>query len=148
MDTFYINGIGFLGMIGHPVQYRTSVDLEDGESETIYNSLDKTLRTYNGGGFRIKQINCDGEFKSIMDKVKDELNVKMNYTNAGDHVPEAERNNRTIKERFRTALHRTPYKRIPKLMIKELVTRPVLHRGSGRASYQTHRPPAMQRVRE
>jgi hypothetical protein len=35
----------------------------------------------------------------MMYKVKDDLDVCMNFTNALDHVPEAERNNRTIKVR-------------------------------------------------
>ena len=48
---------------------------------------------YNYGGFKINKIECDGEFKTIMDDVKDNLNVKMNYTNAKDHVPAAEQNN-------------------------------------------------------
>ena len=33
-----------------------------------------------------------------MNEVKDKLEVKMNFANAQDHVPEAEWNNRTIKE--------------------------------------------------
>jgi hypothetical protein len=41
----------------------------------------------------------------MMDKEKDDLGVPMNFTNALDHVPEAERNNRTIKERVRAAYH-------------------------------------------
>jgi hypothetical protein len=41
----------------------------------------------------------------MMDKVKDDLGVCMNFTNALDHVPEAERNNRTIKERVKVAYH-------------------------------------------
>jgi hypothetical protein len=44
----------------------------------------------------------------MMDKVKDNLAVRMNFTNALDHVPEAERNNRTIKERVRAAYHQLP----------------------------------------
>jgi hypothetical protein len=44
----------------------------------------------------------------------------MNFTNAQDHVPEAERNNRTIKERIRAAYHRLPYKAIPRIMINYL----------------------------
>ena len=38
-----------------------------------------------------------------MDKVKDDLDVKMNlnFTNAQDRVAEAERNNQKIKERIR-----------------------------------------------
>ena len=65
-------------------------------------------------------IECDGEFKSMMDKVSDDMDITMNYTNAQDHSSQAERNNRVIKESFRTGLHRTGYKTIPKLMIIEL----------------------------
>ena len=46
--------------------------------------------------------------------------IKVNYTAAQEHVPRAEHNNRTIKEAFRTAYHRTGYTTIPKLMIEEL----------------------------
>ena len=55
-----------------------------------------------------------------MDEVEDELSVKMNYTATGEHVPEAERNNRTIGERIRTAYHSLPYSAMPKLMLKKL----------------------------
>jgi hypothetical protein len=34
-----------------------------------------------------------------------DLDVNMNLTNAQDHVPEAEQNNRTIKERIQAAYH-------------------------------------------
>ena len=57
----------------------------------------------------------------MMDKVSNDMNIEMNYTNAQDHVPEAERNIRTIKERVRTAFHHLPYKRIPKIMIQYFV---------------------------
>ena len=55
-----------------------------------------------------------------MDRVKDDMDMHLNYTNAQDHVPVAERNNRMIKEAFRTALHRSGYKKIPCVMIEEL----------------------------
>jgi hypothetical protein len=55
-------------------------------------------------------------------KVKDNLGVQMIFTNALDHVPEAERNNRTIKERVRAAYHRLPYKALPRTLIQYLVT--------------------------
>jgi hypothetical protein len=44
----------------------------------------------------------------------------MNFTNAQDYVPEAERNNCTIKERIRAGYHRLPYKEIPRIMINYL----------------------------
>jgi hypothetical protein len=57
----------------------------------------------------------------MMDKVKDDLGVCMSFTNALDHVPEAERNNRTIKECVRAAYHRLLYKALPRQLIRYLV---------------------------
>ena len=53
----------------------------------------------------------------LTDKVKYELDVTMNYTNPGDRVPDIERNNRKVKERYRTQYHRLPFQNIPKVMI-------------------------------
>ncbi|WP_427962016.1 hypothetical protein [Acidithiobacillus sp.] len=44
----------------------------------------------------------------------------MNYTTTDEHVPEAERNNRTIAERIRFAYHNLPYKALPKVMLRYL----------------------------
>ena len=66
-------------------------------------------------------INCDNGFRAILDAVTDTLECRMNYTNAQDHEPRIERNNRTIKNQTRVGLHRAMYKAIPKVMIKELV---------------------------
>jgi hypothetical protein len=57
----------------------------------------------------------------MMDKVKDDLGVCMNFTNAPDHVPEAERNKRTIKERVQAAYHQLLYKALPRQLIQYLV---------------------------
>ena len=78
------------------------------------------MRHYNKGGFFIQLIHCDGEYKQLIEPVQDKLNATMNFANPGDHVPEAERNNRTIKERIRAAFHRLPYKAMPRVMIRYL----------------------------
>ena len=54
----------------------------------------------------------------MMNKVSDDLDVKMKYMTTGEHVPEAERNNHTIKERIQAAYHGLPFKSIPRIMIK------------------------------
>jgi len=56
-----------------------------------------------------------------MNPVKDKLNIEMNFSNAGDHVPEADWNIRMIKERIRATFHRRPYKAIPRIMVQYLV---------------------------
>ena len=56
------------------------------------------LRGYNDAGFTVKEIRCDGEFRSIMDAVKDDLDITINYPPKGKKDGAAERNNRTIGE--------------------------------------------------
>ena len=48
------------------------------------------------------------------------MELTINYANTEDHVGEAERNNRFLKERFRTKFHYLPYKAIPRIMIRGL----------------------------
>ena len=57
----------------------------------------------------------------MLDAVSDQLDCRMNYTNAQDHEPRIERNNRTIKNQVRLGLHRAAYTAVPRTMIKELV---------------------------
>ena len=45
------------------------------------------MQTYNIGGFTIEIIYIDIEFEPLIDKVEDELEIKLNYTNEDDHVP-------------------------------------------------------------
>jgi hypothetical protein len=90
------------------------------EHDESYCALDEILRHYNSAGFVIKTIHCNGECCGMMDKVKNNLDVKMNFMNAKDHVPEAEQNNRTSKERIRASYHRLPYKAIPRIVIRHM----------------------------
>ena len=93
MDTIYINGSAFLTTIGYPIYYRECRYVKDTSHTEYFKIIDKSVRQYNAAGFRIKVIECDGEYKQMMDKVKDDMDVTMNYSNAQDHVPRTERNN-------------------------------------------------------
>ena len=90
MDVMYVNGIGFLTTIGYPLYYKKTEHVSDGKAKTLYDALDKILRIYNSGGFRVDTINCDNGFRALMDVVKDDLNCDMCYTSAQDHEPGAE----------------------------------------------------------
>ena len=61
-----------------------------------------------------------------MDRVKYELDFTISYANPGDHVPEIERNNRTVKERYCTQYQRLPFQTIPKFMIRYLASEVVI----------------------
>ena len=121
IDMMFINKIPFLTTISKSIMYRTAQPLENKTPSVYRSALDTVFRVYNNAGFRIKMIKADQEFRPILDEIKDELDITMNYASAQEHVPEAERNNRTIKERFRSQYQRLPFKAIPKVMVKALV---------------------------
>ena len=88
--------------------------------EDIYSGLDEILRHYNKGGYTITKIHADGEFESLLLRIKDDLDIDVNIANPDEHVGDVERLNRTIKEKFRTRYYRLPFKAIPKVMINTL----------------------------
>ena len=120
IDTMFINGCGMLTAIDRTIKYRSLVPMEGRKHMDYYRALDKILCLYNGAGFIVRTIQCDREYQAMMDQVKDDLEVDMNYTSASEHVPEAERNNHTIKERIRAAFWCLPYNKIPQVMIRYL----------------------------
>ena len=73
------------------------------------------------GPWRTSTTGDEELFQAMLDEVKDKLDCKMNYTNAQDHEPQAERINRTFKNQVRVGLHPSTFKTIPKVMIRELV---------------------------
>jgi hypothetical protein len=120
MDIMFMNGMPMLTGIDRSVQFRSLVPLDDRTAKELYRGLDKVLRRYNDNEYNVERINCDQEFKVLMEPVKDNLDVTMNYTTMDEHRPEAERNNRTIVECIRTTYHNLPYKAMPKVMLRYL----------------------------
>ena len=110
IDLFYVNGMPMLTSIDSPIRNRALVCLDNREADSLYNGIDVVLRSYNKAGYFVKKIYCDREFKPLMDEIEDDLDIEIDYPPQGNHVPEAERNNRTIGERVRAGYHRLPYK--------------------------------------
>ena len=120
MDAMCVNKEGMLTAIDRTIKFRSLVPIDSKVKAEHCRALDVILRKCNSAGFVIKMTHCDGEYRSMMDEVKDNLDVDVNCANAFDHVPEAERNNRTIKERVRAACHRLPCKKLPRVMMRYL----------------------------
>ena len=110
MDIMFVRGIPFLTTIDKTICFRAAVPLNYHKSKEVYKALDSILCHCSDTGYFFKHIHCDQEFRSMMDYVADELNVKMTRASTGEHVPEAERNNRTIKGQVQTTYHQLPYK--------------------------------------
>ena len=87
----------------------------------IFDAIDCVFRLYNDVGIAITDVHADNQFASLLDPVKDKLEITVHNPPAGGHVHEAERNIRVIKERIRATYHRLPYKALPVKVMKILV---------------------------
>jgi hypothetical protein len=121
IDVMKVNGVPFLTTISKNIHNRTAQYVKGQTSDVYRTCLSQVLRIYKMGGFRVEHAQCDNEFRPLMDTLANDFGVKMNYVNPQEHVPEAERNNRTIKECICASYHRIPFKCLPRLMIKVLV---------------------------
>ena len=72
-------------------------------------AIDSIVTVYSQGGFIIKCIHCDNEFRPLVKFAASIHHITMNDANPQEHVPEAERNNRVIKKRCRATFHRLPF---------------------------------------
>ena len=122
IDVLYVNGMPFLSTISENIKYRTCEFMESTKAKKLFKALDSVLRIYNTDNkFIVTDIWCDGEFETLLDEVKDEMNVTIHCVAANNHDGPVERSNRTIKERVRCVYHSAPYRAMPKIMIKYLV---------------------------
>ena len=120
MDIMFVNEMPHFTTIANALCYRTAAFIPSQKTENIYEALDDALRMCNSHGFSVTDVKCDNEFKPMMEQVQDELGVTMHYSAPQAHIPEAERNNRTIKERIRATHHRLPHKNLPKKIMQTL----------------------------
>ena len=120
VDIMNINGLSFLTTVSRKIMYRTTEFIPSQSVQHYRSALDTVFQIYNHAGFKITTIHCDNEFQPIMKEMEKIYGIRMNYANPQEHVPEIERSIRVIKERFRVAFHRLPFKIIPKIMIKIL----------------------------
>ena len=79
---------------------------------------------YNTYLFVIEEIHCENEFHKTMDKFAMNKSpvIKASYVNAQEHVPRAEMNNRKIQERVRCNYYQMPFTRLPRTLVKNLVS--------------------------
>ena len=121
LDTIFVNKIPFLVTISKDLKYRTADHLKTRTITSYHEAIDKVCGRYNDADFLIARIECDREFKPVMDPIKTAMAICMNYASANEHVPMIERSNRVLKERCRAVFHHLPYEAIPRLMIIVLV---------------------------
>ena len=80
----FVNRMPMLTSIDNKIRNRSLVPLSSREADDIYDALDVIMRSYNHAGMMVQTIHSDCKFKSIMNDVKDDMDVDMEHPAAGD----------------------------------------------------------------
>ena len=119
-DLMFINKLPFFISISRKLQFTTSESTPNKTAETLFKSVKKIKDIYNERGFNLKVALMDPEFECLTEKLR-QIGVRLNIASMGEHVPEAERRIRVLKERIRAERCTLPFKYLPKVMLKALV---------------------------
>jgi hypothetical protein len=83
----------------------TAETINNQGKEEYVRVMKNVMQIYKNAEFKVKRIHDDNEFKSMTNEFNKNYNSTFNFTSANEHVPEAKRNNRLIKERVRASFH-------------------------------------------
>jgi len=120
LDVMYVNGVPMLTTVDSCIKYRALVPLKNRTAESLYDSLDNTLRHYNRATIYVTSIDSDIKFKTLFEDIEDNMDAKFNCAPQGEHVPAVERNNRITADRILVAVYYLPYRNIPCLLLKHI----------------------------
>ena len=90
----------------------------DRTKETMVSFVNKSVLEYTSRGFEVVDAHANKEFECLRESLG---NVSLEICGPDEHVPEVERSIRMMKETMRATAHGLPYRRLPKIMIIELV---------------------------
>jgi hypothetical protein len=117
-DVFFVDSIAFLVTVSQNIKFVTVEHLPVRTANALVKHIGQVLGVYKRGGYNVRTILMDGEFEKIKDLLS---SVECNTTAAKEHVSEAERMIRTIKERTRGLLATLPFTHIPRRMKIEFI---------------------------
>ena len=118
VDVFFINGIPMLLTLSCRIKFVATEHISSHTAKQLSKHISYVLQIYYRAGIKVRYILIDGEFK----KVKVELlNVVVNTTAAKEHVAEAKRIIRVVKERYREVICTLPFTYVPKRVKIEIV---------------------------
>jgi hypothetical protein len=118
-DVMYVNKIPFLVSIFHGLRFGTCKVLDGMSAKHLLMAIKKIKQVYAQRGLTIAFLKMDGQFEPCRMGIT-ELGMGLNTTARDEHVAEAERFIRTIKERMRCIWNTLPFNKIPKRLVIEM----------------------------
>jgi hypothetical protein len=109
-DVFFVDGTGFLMTVLWRIKFITAEHVPVQMAKSLAKHIDQVVHVYARTGFTVRTILMDGEFKKMKDLVP---RLECNTTATKEHVSEADRGIRRIKERARGLITTLPFEHIP-----------------------------------
>ena len=119
-DIMYVNKVPLLMSISRHIRFGTAQHIKNQQGVTIFNGIRAVHQIYLQRGFRIRNAFMDGQFEPLRGNLA-ELGIVLNTASNDEHVPEIERQIRTVKERTRAIYCTLPFNKMPRRLIIEMV---------------------------
>ena len=110
-DVFFVDGIAFLLTVAIKLKFVTVEHTPVRTAKSLVKHIKRVLQVYDREGFTVRYIMMDGEFEKLKELLP---TIVCNTTAAKEHVAEAERKTRVVKERNRGAVNTLPFTYIPR----------------------------------
>eukprot|EP00934_Nitzschia_sp_Nitz4_P002894 Nitzschia sp. Nitz4//scaffold489_size5144//2753//5083//NITZ4_009231-RA/size5144-processed-gene-0.2-mRNA-1//1//CDS//3329552900//2884//frame0 len=117
-DLMHVNGITMLITVSRNIKFHTISVVNNKRTSTLLGQFRQLNKVYKRAGFRCCAALMDGAFESLRDGLAT-MGIVLNTTSRDEHVGEAERAIRTVKERMRAIYNTLPFRRIPTRLVIE-----------------------------
>jgi hypothetical protein len=107
--------------ISRAINFGTVAWLKNAKADTILKQITDVRNIYIKHGFLLEIVEVDGQFEPLRDALS-EMGVTLNICSREEHVPVAERRIRTLKERCRCICNTLPFKKLPGMLVVQMVS--------------------------
>jgi hypothetical protein len=123
VDIMFVNGVPFLVSMARGLNLVIAEHMPTRTAKQLAVGIIRVMDLYLCGGFQVGTVLMDNEFEKLWNLVPV---LAVNTTAAKAHVPEIKRCIQLIKERGRGILNTLPFKKLPQIMLVELIYHIVL----------------------
>ena len=126
IGVLYVADQALLHSVDRKVKGKTLVPLgtiKKADAKDLMGALEKIIRHYNKADIECTMVHADNEFRPLEDMMAEDSGVLSNFAAPDEHVPDIERANRVLEERFRVEYHHLPFRVMPHQIIRALMSR-------------------------
>ena len=117
-DVMFMNGLPFLVTSSRGLSLVTIEHLPSRTAKHLVQTLERVFRIYSSIGFIVQTAMMDMEFEKLKPLMP---HVALNTTAAREHIGEIDQKIRVIKERARGTFNTLSHKKLPRMMVIELL---------------------------